>query len=370
MNDARSPLTHQTVPLLNPNDLQAQVVEVRVARGDRVAEGDLLCTLHTTKTAFEVHAEASGWVHAMHARVDDVVTAGDRLCSIGTDPPTATTAPETPAEATDAAPLRITKPAERLAAQLGVATERLPRGVLVTESVVRAVAGADAPAAPSSPTDLIVFGGGGHALALLDIIRQVGGFVPRGIVDDAAPDTARLGLPLLGRKDVLARLRAEGIGLAVNAVGAVGNMRIRIDVFDALQAHGFTCPTIVHPRAVIEPSAHIDEGAQVFALAYVGSAVTVGFGAIINTGALLSHDCVIGRCCHIAPGAILAGGVRVGDDTLVGSGVTTDLGVTIGRGVRIGNGARVLADVPDHAIVPAGASWSGAPSRPAGPTGG
>jgi UDP-3-O-[3-hydroxymyristoyl] glucosamine N-acyltransferase len=38
-------------------------------------------------------------------------------------------------------------------------------------------------------------------------------------------------------------------------------------------------------------------------------------------------------------------------------GVTINLGVKIGRGVRIGNSAVVKADVPDGAIIRAGAIW-------------
>lgn len=361
----------QRVPLLNPNDLQAEVVDVRVRPGDAVREGDLLCALQTTKAAFDVLAEADGWVHEMRAREGGVVTAGELLCVIGSTPPAEGAAPtDASTAASPAEPdLRLTKPARALAERLGIAIERLPRGVLVTEDVVRSLApSADGPAparesAVPARTEVIIFGGGGHALALIDILRQTRALEPYGIVDDGSPSVEALGVPLLGTRAALPRLRDEGFCLALNAVGAVGNMGIRLSVFEALRSSGFAFPSIVHPRAVIEPSARLAAGCQVFALAYVGSAVSVGFGSIINTSSVLSHDCVIGDCCHIAPGALLAGGVKVGDGTLVGSGVTTDLRVTIGRHARIGNGACILADVPDRAIVPVGATWTEASAR-------
>jgi acetyltransferase-like isoleucine patch superfamily enzyme len=80
---------------------------------------------------------------------------------------------------------------------------------------------------------------------------------------------------------------------------------------------------------------------------------------MVNTNAVVSHDCEVGSYSHIAPGALLAGQVKVGERSLVGMGVTTSIGVRIGSGVRVGNGAVLFADVPDHAIIPAGKVWGG-----------
>jgi sugar O-acyltransferase (sialic acid O-acetyltransferase NeuD family) len=164
---------------------------------------------------------------------------------------------------------------------------------------------------------------------------------------------------VLGTRDILPQLAAQGLRLAANGVGGIIDMGVRIKLFGLLADAGFVFPRLCHPRATLEPSAQIADGVQIFANAYVGSGAILHERCMINTGAIVSHDCEIGAYTHIAPGALLAGHVQVGERALVGMGVTTIIGLKIGTGARIGNGAILLADVPDKAIVPAGKVWAG-----------
>ena len=178
-----------------------------------------------------------------------------------------------------------------------------------------------------------------------------------GIIDDGLSNGTVMGLPILGGAEALPALYRQGIHLAVNAVGGIGNVTIRIQVFERLRLAGFTCPAVVHPSAVVEPSALLAEGVQVFPLAYVGSEAQVSYGAIINTSAVVSHDCCIGDYANLSPGAILAGEVTVGSASLIGMSATVNLRTCIGSGARIGNGATVKGDVPEGGLVRAGTIW-------------
>ena len=232
----------------------------------------------------------------------------------------------------------------------------LPLGTLITETYINNLS------RPldikTDPSTLIIYGGGGHAKSLIDLIRAEGKYKIAGILDDGvAAGTSVMGVPVLGSGELLPQLRQKGIDKAVNAVGGIGSITPRLAVYEKLKAAGFSFPTVIHPRAFIEPGAKVGEGAQVFFNAYVGSEVEIGFGCIINTGAILSHDCILGDYVNISPGAILAGAVTVKERSLVGMGVTINLHVTIGAGARVGNSAVVKADVPDNAVVHAGSVW-------------
>ncbi|MHB1119088.1 MAG: acetyltransferase [Bellilinea sp.] len=210
----------------------------------------------------------------------------------------------------------------------------------------------------SGDSALIIYGGGGHGKAVIDLVRSLYTFDLVGIVDDGLPAGSQvLGVPVLGGKAVLAGLVSRGVRQAVNAVGGIGNIAPRVAVFEQLKIAGFGFPTLVHPSAVVEPSAGVAAGVQIFPHAYVGSSAEVGFGCILNTGVILSHDCVLGDLVNISPGGILAGGVRVGARTLIGMGVTINLDLNIGADARIGNGATVKADVPPGGVVRAGGIW-------------
>jgi sugar O-acyltransferase (sialic acid O-acetyltransferase NeuD family) len=363
-----------TIPLLNPNEPEALLAALHVQEGQRVAAGDLLCTLETTKSAADLTTEQAGYVVGLQAEQGQTVRAGETLCYLAEEAGWTPTEMEkasiqragTPSSE-EALPegLRITQPALTLARQLGLDLSRLPSDRLVTESMVRSLQGKPVTGPelvlPDSAFDaqaIVVYGGGGHGKTLIDLLRRLGTYQIVGVIDDGLPPGAQvMGLPVLGGAEILTELHARGIRLAINAVGGIGSLAIRVQVFHRLAEAGFVCPAVAHPSAVVEASAELSPGVQVFALAYVGSEAKVGYGVIVNTGAIISHDCILGNYVNISPGAILAGEVQVGSGALVGMGATVNLQVKIGAGARIGNGATIKADVPDKGIVRAGATW-------------
>jgi sugar O-acyltransferase (sialic acid O-acetyltransferase NeuD family) len=260
--------------------------------------------------------------------------------------------------------LRITKPARALAESLGLDLDSLPTDHLVTETLVRSLAGSSQKIEIDLPKSdkplLLVYGGGGHAKSVMEIVLQLGTFTIAGILDDGLPaGTAVLGIPVLGTRAALPVLLEKGVRLAANGVGGIIDIHVRVKIFELLESSGFSFPALTHPRATLEPSAKISAGVQVFANAYVGAEARLQPRCMVNTNAVVSHDCEIGEYSHIAPGALLAGHVHVGARSLVGMGVTTAIGVRIGDGARIGNGAIILADVPDRTIIQAGRFWTG-----------
>jgi len=360
------------VPLLNVNEPEAQVVDVCVQECQWVDSDTPICVLETTKSTFEVTSPEAGYVRQLNVSVGDIVTAGDLICVITDSPdePVELALPQPKMRDSEEGPvpegLRITKPALALARKLGVDLSQLSHRGIVTEVMIRKMAGLDTkdrelPIKSEFDMRIVIYGGGGHAKSVIDLIRQLHTFRIVGVVDDAlSPGTTVLGIPVLGARDILPKLLDDGIRLAANGIGGITDITARVEIFHALAQLGFAFPILRHPESIVEPSAVLEDGVQVFANAYIGSDVILKEGCIINTGAIVSHDCVIGEYAHIAPGAMLAGGVRVGARTLIGMGVATATGIHIGSDVRIGNGALVHQDVPDKTIILAGTIWPAA----------
>jgi sugar O-acyltransferase (sialic acid O-acetyltransferase NeuD family) len=359
------------IPLINPNEPEALLAGMHVVEGQLVAAGEPLCTLETTKSTADLVAEVDGYVMGLRFGLGQTVRAGELLCFLAAsldealpaislpDAPTTSIQPTQPP-----AGLRITDPALELARRNDLDLSRLPIGPLVTEKTVRAFLEAGIPgeyASPASafdPQGIIIYGGGGHGKSLIDLLRVLSTYQIAGIVDDGIPaGQVILGVPVLGGADTLPGISSQGVHLAVNAVGGIGDVAVRMKVFHVLADAHFACPPVIHPSAVVEPSARLSAGVQIFAHAYVGSEAQIGYGAIVNTGAIVSHDCGLGNYANISPGAMLAGGVQVGDGALVGMGATINLAVRIGAGARIGNGATIKADVPERGVVRAGSIW-------------
>ncbi|HEY8611073.1 MAG TPA: carbonic anhydrase, partial [Roseomonas sp.] len=127
---------------------------------------------------------------------------------------------------------------------------------------------------------VVIVGAGGHAKVVIEALRAAGFPPPLGLVDPYPPGPIVLGLPVLGGDEMLERLRAEGAGAAVVALG--GNA-LRARMGGRLAAMGYALPTLLHPAAQISPSAVVAEGTVIMARACLGPDARIGPLAIVNT---------------------------------------------------------------------------------------
>jgi sugar O-acyltransferase (sialic acid O-acetyltransferase NeuD family) len=357
------------IPLLNPNEPDARLVDIHVSQGQKVKPGDLVCTLETTKSTADIKANSAGYLVGVRFEEGDIVTSGEIFAYLADSPdwlPPISEVILNTESSNEAVPegMRITDPALALARKHNVDLRSLPADIFITREVLQSYLikwgkiEIELPAAGFNPSSILIYGAGGHGKSVLELIKTLGSYQVVGFLDDGLPTGEMvMGLPVLGGRNQLPKLYNQGLRLAVNAVGGIGNLRVREEVFRTLLDAGFGCPAIVHPRSYLEPSVNLSRGVQIFPFAYLGSEVQVGFGSIINTNAIISHECRLGTLVNVSPGAILAGGVEVGERSLIGMGATVNLLVKIGPESRVGNSATVKEDVPSRGIVPAGGVW-------------
>ena len=208
------------------------------------------------------------------------------------------------------------------------------------------------------PTKVIIYGGGGLSKMIIETVRVLGTYQIVGVIDDnMKKGTDVIGTPVIGGADMLPRLMKDGIRLAVNSVGGIGNYKVRLDVFLKLAKEGFVCPAIVHPSAHVDPSARLESGVLVLAQSYISGNAVVRMGTLINNSVVVSHDCVLGVCTNLSPGAIIAGDVIIEDFAQLGMNATVNIGVKVGKECLIGNGAIIKKDVPPGTRVYAGKIW-------------
>jgi sugar O-acyltransferase (sialic acid O-acetyltransferase NeuD family) len=363
-------LTPITIPLINPNEPEALLAALEVVEGDRVEPGQVLALVETTKSTAEILAEQAGYLVGLRYAEGETLHAGDVLAYIGKTPESHD--PKLPPWGKDTTKkvkptpqpsgLRITEPARELALAEGLDLQSLPQGPLITREAVQALlqpqASGPTQPIPAGENRILIYGAGGHGRTLAALIQTLDRYEILGFLDDGyEPGESVLGLPILGGKDQLEELAQQGVRMAVNGIGGIADLQIRLAVFVSVKAAGFHCPGVVHPTALVEQSTKLSDGSQVFAFAYIGTEALVDDGCIINTSAIVSHNCTLSRYVNLSPGATLAGGVFVGERTLIGMRATVNLNVHIGTDARIGNGATVKADVPDGGIVPAGSIW-------------
>ncbi len=204
---------------------------------------------------------------------------------------------------------------------------------------------------------LAIWGAGGHARVVADIVRQAGGYELVGFLDDVDP--RRKGAPfcgstVIGDRENFAALRAAGVEYIFLAVGSCADrLRMARVALDA----GFHLAKLVHPRAVVAADCKIGPGSMIAANAVLNPGTVCGECVIVNTSSSIDHDCHLGDGAHVGPGACLGGGVSVGAAAWIGIGAVVSDHLSIGEQAVIGAGAVVVRDVP------AGVVAYGVPAR-------
>ncbi|MEU2348283.1 acetyltransferase [Modestobacter sp. NPDC049651] len=190
-----------------------------------------------------------------------------------------------------------------------------------------------------------VYGAGGHAQVVIDVLRTLGYTVRRQYND--RPENQHP-----ASRDVAPGIRVTGVdgfpASDVPVVLAVGINGERAELAEMLPVPFLSA---VHPSALVAASATIGEGTVVLHGAVVQPNARIGRHVLVNTAASVDHDCVVEDYAHVSPHATLCGHVRIGEGTHVGAGAVLIPKVTVGRWCRIGAGAVVVRDVPDHCTV-------------------
>lgn len=199
-----------------------------------------------------------------------------------------------------------------------------------------------------STMNFYIFGSGGHARVLHDVISDLYGnsavraFVEKDSYFESLMSPKEIeGVPILRENDVM--MTKGGVG--VIGVGQIKDSKTRQSIFRRLIKANFDVPPIIARTASVSRSASIADGAQVLSGAIVGPQVSIGIGSIVNTGSQIEHGTQIGNFCHISTGTILNGQVQIGDETFVGSGAVVSNGIAIGPRQFVKLGSKVVKDL-------------------------
>lgn len=206
--------------------------------------------------------------------------------------------------------------------------------------------------------DLVIFGAGGHAREMHQLVVDINHDTPKwnlvGFLDDNDDLHGKSvhGLPVLGGLEWLQKNPPTFL------VVAVGNPVSRRQIVEQVSAmgHGLFA-TLIHPSAWVGKRVEIGDGTMICANAVVTTDVYVGRHAILNVGCTVSHDSHLEDYVTLAPGARIPGNVYVGEGVEFGVNAAILPGRRIGAWSILGAGALAVQDVPAHVTV------AGVPAR-------
>lgn len=196
--------------------------------------------------------------------------------------------------------------------------------------------------------EIVLVGGGGHALSCLDVIESTNEFFVVGVLD-VSPTS--LPIPYLGKDEMAIDLiRNKPNLLFINTVGQVRFATSRRRIYDFYTSIGAKWATVVSPSAYISPHALVGEGSIVLHGSIVNAGAEIGKQCIINTRAIVEHGVSVGDFCHISTNTVVNGDVQIGSDSFIGSCATLLQGVRVTDHVLIGANSTVIHSISEEGI--------------------
>ncbi|MEZ4779870.1 MAG: acetyltransferase [Flavobacteriaceae bacterium] len=189
--------------------------------------------------------------------------------------------------------------------------------------------------------EIVLFGGGGHSYAVIDLIKSLGHYMPVVVYDDHPKQNEILQVPVK-------KYNSETVSQKSICI-SIGNNVVRKEKVSLFSEALF--PTFIHKSTVVYPSSNIGQGVVILPNAVIDSECEVGDFCIINNNATVSHNVELGNFVHVAINVAISGGVKVGEGTLLGAGSVILPEIKIGKWATIGAGAVVTKNVPDYAVV-------------------
>ena len=213
---------------------------------------------------------------------------------------------------------------------------------------------------------LAIYGTGGFAREVLEIVREINAIEPTfeviGWLDDDPSKAGSVikGLPVLGPIEA-ATMQAN----VFDAVIAIGNTVARSHIEARLERHGVASPVLIDPRARIGRDVTIGDGSIVCAGTILTTDIRLGRHVILNLNVTIGHDAELADCVTLAPAVNVSGHVRISEGCDIGTGSATVQGVSIGEWSIVGAGAVVARDLPAN-VTAVGVPAKVIKERPAG----
>lgn len=183
--------------------------------------------------------------------------------------------------------------------------------------------------------DLLIYGCGGHARSVIDILVQDKPDISICIIDEkAVPNEVVGGFP------VFREGKHEGSFFL-----AIGDNYRRAEALKSNSEQNLI--SIISSKSHIGKQAIISRGVFIGNFAHIGPEAIIGRNSIVNNGAVVEHEVKIGAHCHVGPNASISGRCNVDDFVFVGVGATIIDSISICSDVVIGAGSVVVQNITE-----------------------
>lgn len=180
----------------------------------------------------------------------------------------------------------------------------------------------------SEKPKIVLIGGGGHCISVIDVIEQQKKYTIKGILEPNERDDEVLGYPILGDDSLIPKLVDENTFFLIT-VGQIKSYKTRLKLANILFKNKAKLATVISPRAYVSRYSVVSSGSVIMHDAIVNAKATIGKHSIINTKSNIEHGVIIGDFCHISTCAVVNGDSRIERGCFIGSNATISNNINI-----------------------------------------
>ena len=130
-------------------------------------------------------------------------------------------------------------------------------------------------------------------------------------------------------------------------VVAIGNPKVKTDIFLNIKNSNVSYPTLIHPSVIIlDNSTTIGKGVIITAGCVLTCNIIIEDFVILNLLCTLGHDSIISKYSSLMPAVNISGEVSVGEAVYIGTGAVINNQLSIGKNTIIGSGSIVSQSIP------------------------
>jgi len=167
----------------------------------------------------------------------------------------------------------------------------------------------------------VIYGAGGHASVVADLINLLRGKVETFFDDQPKEVPGGLSRSYVGNEYLDSKL-----------IVAIGNNLIREEIASKV-SHQFG--TLIHPSAYVAKDVELGEGTVVLANAVVQSKAKIGNHVIINAGVCIDHNAIINDFVLVYPNVYIGGGAVLEKGALVNAGAVIQRNAVVRAGKEV-----------------------------------
>lgn len=194
--------------------------------------------------------------------------------------------------------------------------------------------------------DIVVYGAGGHAMILLDLLERTKSFRIMGLIGaDSELKESMMGYPVFKGEEHLDRFLNQGVINVALGIGGLTDNGKRRSVYHKLKSMGFNLPNIIDSSAIVSQYVTFGDAVVVFPGVIINAEVSIGNNVIIATGSSVDHESVIKDHVLVSAGVTIGAGNLIHESALIGLGSKLVSHVAVGKGVLVGAGAVVVKDI-------------------------